>query len=512
MSYLLLWLGMTAAIFFVTQLVLDAAIPTIAVLLLSASISAFLVANELKKPQFREYNRSKFLRPPIPSYCLYDKPISESVFFGKDYHTKKWVMAEPGKHVFIIGASGSGKTASCLIGSILSDTTGSKQIVDIKSRELSYKTADINDPKTYIIDVDHRAPYTYGWDIFYALRDSNYTEQEVQNCLNDIAHILVPTPQNGDPFWADGGRNLFLGLAIYSVVYAGNHEFLDVVMAILNTPLREHMERALNTVPKNSLVTSYLMTLSTLEDATLTSIQITLSQALFPFLSEDIQYFLKGNSRRANPKMLDQEGVTQYLCISEEKLDGGYDKIMTIVMKQTLQSLQSRTTSGKYPNTMLYWDEWQRLTSSCKDLQMATNSFLLTARSKHCTVVLAAQGIDGFEKNLIYSILANIHYLLILSSNNANSLTTELAVKQAGRYHEKNVSYTASNQNSTSTSFSQQDLLLPSDLNALDQDAILIITNYGYVRVRKQYYFKTEPFKSKYEKIMAVNSKAMEGV
>jgi hypothetical protein len=55
-------------------------------------------------------------------------------------------------------------------------------------------------------------------------------------------------------------------------------------------------------------------------------------------------------------------------------------------------------------------------------------------------------------------------------------------------------------------------VLKPDDLNCLGEDAVLIITNYGYVRVHKQGYYCTEPYKSQYEKILAVNQEVMEGV
>ena len=84
----------------------------------------------------------------------------------------------------------------------------------------------------------------------------------------------------------------------------------------------------------------------------------------------------------------------------------------------------------------------------------------------------------------------------------------------AGSYYEKEKSYSQSNGTSVSTSFRQQQVLRPEDLNQLGEDAVLIITNYGYVRTYKEgsAYYKTEPFKSQYEKIIAVNQKVMEGV
>lgn len=298
------------------------------------------------------------------------------------------------------------------------------------------------------------------------------------------------------------------------MTYNNNYEFIDICRSMLTIPLREHMETALNTVKKSSLVAAFLTGLAATADETLFSVDITLNQSLFIFLSDDIVYFLRDNPKRANPLMLDKEGISQYICVSEEKLDSGYDKIICIVLKQTLMQIEGRTTTGTYPQTMLYWDEWQKLTESVTELRNCTSSCLKVFRAKHASFVLCVQNLDNFKKEVIYDILSNIHYVYVLASNNANSLTTEVVCKMAGSYYEKEKSYSQSNITSVSTSYKEKQILRPEDLNQLGDDAVLLITNYGYVRTNKNgsAYYKTEPFKSQYEKIVAVNEIAMASV
>jgi type IV secretory pathway TraG/TraD family ATPase VirD4 len=99
--------------------------------------------------------------------------------------------------------------------------------------------------------------------------------------------------------------------------------------------------------------------------------------------------------------------------------------------------------------------------------------------------------------------------LFEVSSNNANSLTSEVVCKMAGDYAEMEKSTSEGKGTSTSTSFREKPVLKPCDLNNLGDDAVLIITNHGYVRVKKQGYYYTEPYKSQYENIIAVNREAM---
>ena len=84
----------------------------------------------------------------------------------------------------------------------------------------------------------------------------------------------------------------------------------------------------------------------------------------------------------------------------------------------------------------------------------------------------------------------------------------------AGTYYEKTQNYTEGRGTSLSTPFQEKQVLKPEDLNNLGDDAVLIITNQGYVRTNKEgtAYYKVEPFKSKYEAIIKINREKMKGV
>lgn len=523
-NYVLLWVVLTILATVLLVLVLNGwsgfAVPGIVVVFIASAVTAIIIANEIRRPVPQEYYRKKALYPKIDDKFLFDTPPSGSIIFGKDYHTGKTVASEVGHHVLVCGSTGSGKTACSLLPSILNyDGTGSLQLIDIKSRELCYKSADINDPNTQIVDLNLRKPYVYGWDLLYKLKkDGTDTEHEVLDIIKEIAYVIVPKSKANNAFWDDAARNEFIGLCLYEYVYGEKREFIDIVKSIMNTPLQEHLEEALNGAPRDSLVASYLTSLASSAEETLFSVDLTLSQKLYPFVSEDAVYFFRDNPKRANPTALHKNGVKQYLCVDEHKLDSGYDRFINIVMKQTLQELQSRTTSGSYAHCTLIWDEWQRLTESVSSgadgdggLRGATSSFIKTARSKHASVVLCAQNLDGFDKQQILDLISNIHYFYVLASNNSQSFTTEVVTKMAGTYYEKERSHSESKGTSITTSFREKPVLKASDLNCLNDDAILIITNYGYARVKKQAYYNTQPYQSKYEKILAVNQVVMEG-
>lgn len=486
--------------------------PSMAILWAGTAVALLILANEIRRPMAKEYNRRKALYPRIPEKYLANQPPSGSIIFGKDHLTGKTVFAEPGHHSMVVGSTGSGKTATCLLPSILNHTTGSAFIVDIKSRELTIRSSNIHDPKTILVDLDHRAPYVHGWDILYGLRrDGTDTEQDALKVIRDISSIIIPKSTTGDQFWNDSARALFTGLSIFEIVYQHNYEFVNIVRTMMNIPLREHLDLALNTVEKDSLIASYLTGLASTADETLFSCDISMCQHLYFFVSDSAAFALRDNVHRANPRMLNTDGTRMYVSVSEEQLDCGFDKIACIVIKQVLQELQARSTNQVFPECTLLLDEWQRLTESVEELRKATASFLKTARSKHASVVLCLQNLDAVDKATIYDILSNVHYFYILSSNNANSITSEVVCKMAGNYYEKMVSTSEGKGTSRSVSFTEKPVLKPDDLNNLGDDAVLIITNHGYVRTNKEgtAYYKTEPYKSKYESIMAVNKEAM---
>lgn len=489
--------------------IIDLPIPIYVALILSAAVSAIVIADRIARPEIKEYRRNAALRPKIPSELLQSSPVSNSVVFGKDINSDKYVMKQPNEiqHTLIVGQTGSGKTASILLPSIYSSTNGSKQILDIKSRELAIKSANLDSDKTFVVDLNRHDSYCYGWNVFYKLHDGS-TEYDVLNVLQEIASIIIPDPKSGDQFWTQAARNLFIGLGIFEYLHAEKHSFVDVIDSMLTIPLREHLETALNTVKKDSLTASFLNAYRDTEDETLMSIQITMTQPLYIFLQQDVRHTFKENVKKADPTLLNTDSVSMYLCVDENRLDTGYDKLIQIILKQTLSEIQSRETTYDGPITNLYWDEFGRCCDSCPDVLKTTASFLKTARSKRANLTMAVQSLDSFDKKLLYDILANTTYLFVLNCSNANSLTAEITVKLAGKYYEQRKSFNSGKARNSSTSFEEKDVLKAGDLNTLGDEAILLVSNLGYFRTNKSRtaYYKYEPFKSKYEAIYARNS------
>ena len=193
-------------------LVQKLAVPLWIVIVSISFIVVVAIIEDMRRPEHKEYYHDAYLRPRIPSEYLQSKPVSNAMIFGKDFYTGKYVCKPPDmvRSSLVIGGSGSGKTSCMLIPSVLSCTSGSKMILDIKGRELTLKTANIKDPGTFIVDLNKQNEFIYGWDVFYKLHQSKGkpNEADVLAVLTEIAPIVIPEPQGGaDPGAGYKGRH-----------------------------------------------------------------------------------------------------------------------------------------------------------------------------------------------------------------------------------------------------------------------------------------------------------------
>lgn len=103
-------------------------------------------------------------------------------------------------HVLIFGGSGSGKSSSVIIPTLLSVCGIGIFCVDIKG-ELWKKTRRMDEENVVIIDFQDRGKY--GWDALYALNHkSSVCDQDIRECMEEIANSLIPiAAKDSSEFW-----------------------------------------------------------------------------------------------------------------------------------------------------------------------------------------------------------------------------------------------------------------------------------------------------------------------
>ena len=109
-NYVLIWILLIALLLGVSYIAVfgfDALPwPSAAILWAGTAVALLVLANEMKRPVAKEYNRRKAMYPRIPNQYLSASPPTGGVIFGKDRHTGK-LVAEENSHVLICGSTGS---------------------------------------------------------------------------------------------------------------------------------------------------------------------------------------------------------------------------------------------------------------------------------------------------------------------------------------------------------------------------------------------------------------------
>lgn len=113
--------------------------------------------------------------PAIPEEMATKQP--SGVVIGK--RGKRYVCNQLSKsgahHTIILGESGCGKTSTVVLDTLLCNAETAIFAIDVKG-ELHQKGAYLGDVNVMIVDPEDRG--TYGYDLFYALRE-NPSDQEV---------------------------------------------------------------------------------------------------------------------------------------------------------------------------------------------------------------------------------------------------------------------------------------------------------------------------------------------
>ncbi len=444
--------------------------------------------------------KKKAMYPKIEEGLLYKVPTG--IVFGKDKQTNRYVckdLKEDG-HIFLIGGSGSGKSSCNVIPSLLANPTVRKFAVDIKG-ELSFKTAKYGDENTLVFNPANRN--TYGYNPFYALNKDS-TTQDILEVMQNIAYSLISLPADlKDPFWKTSARNLLIGLLIFNYKN-GFVDFVSIVDEILKKPVKESIEGVMDKANPNSVEYRYIVQFSNMEDETLGGIVAEMNNHIIVFANDqDIRYAFKDNGCKLNPHKL-EEGCSIYLSIKEEKLSAYYD-VLQLIINQTLAELEKRPEYSE-PIIMCI-DELPRILSAGKLDRLLDAA--RTLRSRKVCLFLITQSTEAlmsaFTENEVADLISNCPYIIVLS---ATSIKTQKSVcSWCGKYKVRKQTWNGTGKDAKiSVSFDEKDIVEPSDLMTLKNTGeAILITPYGYCRVKKVPWYRDKFFKLRAESIIKHN-------
>ena len=464
--------------------------------------------------------RYKYLYPQVPKHLLHKAPVPGSYVLGK--HQGHYVCTPSlniqGKHIFIFGGSGTGKSSTMLLPDlILNLRSGIKEqptdgyaqlsalIIDIKG-ELSAKSSKKDDPSVLIFDPSDRT--TLGYDPFFLLNDNSTLEAIYQTMEIIAVSLIAIPPKEAGEIWKPKARQLLAGLLTYEYD-TGCRSLIDCIDKIHSQPI----EDLLNQIKEESTPDKiYYRTLSSffgMAVETLSGIEANMSQNTELFTKDsNIKFALHDNPNKFSPKTLDAEIPYEiFIRIKESELTK-YKDVLMLILNQSFSYFEDRDfdSSTNKRGILMCIDELSRVCSNGPIDRLS--DVLRTGRSRGISCLLLSQSWEGltraYSHDEITDMLQNCSYVCTLDGS---PNIQKYFINAAGKYQEMSTNRMCSGKaENVAYSYREKDILIPADFNNLKQPShneVLILSkdDGGFFRLKKTPYYSDKFFKPKADTI-----------
>lgn len=452
-----------------------------------------------QNPYYQVSYRAKALYKKPDKRLLYKEP--KGIILGKS--DGRYMSIQPGitpgaLHTLVLGTSGSGKTSSVLLSTLLAQHNN-KEItflaVDVKGELLEKGFS----PDDKVAVFNPRRRDLYGFDFLYDLTPKS-TESEVIEALRRVIYSLIPLRHTGgDEFWPIAARTVLLGLFLFAWEYQQCYTLPQLVDFALSKNLNTLITDILAEAEENSVVTPLLSSYGgdCVAEETLGSISSNIGNALQLFSSDsNLRYLTKEADRKITPELL-EKGISIDLLIEDRDLEV-YAPILSLAVATCITYLSSPAREKAVAQDPLHsqvvfiLDELGRI----PEVQ-GLPSILQIGRSRGCTVIGCLQSWsaaeDHYGEKVAQDMLTNFSYRVFLQCQ-PESKDVEMAVKAFGKYTEKKKSVNTGKNKNYSYQFEEKDILQASDLLTLpDKNRIVVLSPFGaYMLTRCQYFKDTK--------------------
>ena len=436
--------------------------------------------------------------PKVPVQYLSKTP--EGVILGTYKNRYVRVPTDTIHHYCILGGTGSGKSSTILLDSLLANF--SKDIpgalvfaIDVKG-ELHEKSTKTFSENVLIVDPSDRT--TAGWDAFYRLHE-NPSDDLIIEAIEEIGQALIVSTNPKDHFFVENARTMFTGLLVY--YFKQGETFIDSVNKILEADTGKLILDITKDSSPSDLWYKYLAKFAGKDAESIQDCMVEMTTSLSVFSKSDVKFCFRDNAIKASPYSF-REQKSVFLAIPEHLLES-YKALLRLCTCQVLQELQRRSEHETTP-IMLIIDEFARLGR----IEGIFNA-LATLRSKKVMILLAFQSLAQCE--VIYSkdeartLTDNCRIKYILEVSDPQ--TAKTVQDWCGTYRDKKETLNGGKNHHKSYSYENQPIVEPKDLLTLTkkQEVILVISGTGYLRVKKVFYFKDKILSAMAEKIRQYN-------
>lgn len=447
-----------------------------------------------QNPYYQVSYRAKALYKKPDKRLLEKEP--KGIILGKS--DGRYMSIQPGitpgaLHTLVLGTSGSGKTSSVLLSTLLAQHNN-KEItflaVDVKGELLEKGFS----PDDKVAVFNPRRRDLYGFDFLYDLTPKS-TESEVIEALRRVIYSLIPLKHTGEEFWPIAARTVLLGLFLYAWEYQQCYTIPQLVDFALSKNLSMLITDILAEAEDNSVVTRLLSPYGgdCVAEETLGSISSNIGNALQLFSSDsNLRYLTREAPKKITPELL-EKGISIDLLIEDRDLET-YAPILSLAVATCITYLSSPAREKavaqepQHSQVIFVLDELGRI----PEIQ-GLPSILQIGRSRGCTVIGCLQSWSAAEEHygekVAQDMLTNFSYRIFLQAQ-PESKDVDMAIKAFGKYTEKKKSINTGKNKNYSYQFEEKDILQASDLLTLpDKNKVVILSPYGaYMLSRCQYF------------------------
>lgn len=441
--------------------------------------------------------------PKVPSELLSKEP--EGIILGKYKNQYVRVPLKDIFHYCILGGSGSGKTSTVLLDTLLANFATGKNVfqtfcIDIKG-EIHEKSTFAYDENVLVVDPTDRT--STGWDVYYRLHD-NPSDDLIIEAIEEISQALIISTNPKDSFFVENARSMFTGLLIY--YFKQNESFIDSVNKILESEIKSLIAESVKDSQPSDLHYKYLAKFAGKDAESVEDCMVEMTTSLSVFSKSDIRFCFRDNYQKASPYSF-YEGKSVFLAIPEYMLEA-YKAIMRLCTVQTLKEMERRPDARgrKVENKpmIVVIDEFSRIGR----MEGIFNA-LATLASKKVMVMLAFQSLAQCE--VIYSkeetrvLMENCRIKVICEVSDPSSAKS--VQDWCGKYRDKKETLNGGKNRHKSYTYEDKPIVEPADLITLvkKEEEILVVAGVGYLRPKKCYYFKDPKLKALADKVKAHN-------